>query len=256
MNIKNSTVSGMSLFKDDILDSYILHIPHSSTHIPNIEGFILNKIEQNINLLTDWATDQIFDVSNVEKIVAEYSRLFCDVERFEDELEPMVDVGRGFYYTHGYDGTELRKLDTTLKSLIKENYYNKHHSLFYDKVKEKINKHDVCYIVDCHSFNDNPIVPFIDQPKSPDICIGVDDFHTPTYLKNYTLNYFSNLGYSVEINNPYSGCIIPKPYFKINNKVKGIMIEVNKRLYMDENNIITEKVEELKTVMNGYFEEL
>lgn len=256
MNIKYETESGVSLFKGDILDSFVLHIPHASANIPNLEGFVLDKVEENINLLTDWATDKIFDVDGVEKIVAPFSRLFCDVERFEDELEPMANVGRGFFYTNGYDGSELRKPNEDLKNLVHKDYYLKHHELFYDKARERLDKHGVCYIIDCHSFNDNPIVPFIEQPKSPDICIGTDPFHTPNYLLNYTLNYFTKIGYSVEVNNPYSGCIIPKPYFLKNDKVKGIMIEVNKRLYMNGTVVENEKVEQLRTVMNTYFEDL
>lgn len=256
MNLKYETKSGMALFKDDVLDSFILHIPHTSTHIPNLEGFMPDKVEENINLLTDWATDKIFDVDGVEKIVFQFSRLFCDVERFDDETEPMFNVGRGFYYTNGYDGSELRELNMELKNTVYRDYYLKHHELFYDKVKERLDKHGVCHIIDCHSFNDNPRVPFIEQPKSPDICIGTDSFHTPDYLLNYTFNYFTNLGYSVEVNNPYSGCIIPKPYFIKNNGVKGLMIEVNKRLYMDENVVNDGKVEQLREVINGYFKDL
>jgi len=256
MKIKYETEAGMSLFKGDILDSFILHIPHTSTYIPNLEGFVLDKVEENINLLTDWATDKIFDVDSVEKIVTPYSRLFCDVERFEDESEPMFNVGRGFFYTNGYDGSELRKLDVALKKSVHRDFYSKHHKLFYDAAKERLEKHGVCHIIDCHSFNDNPLVPFNENPMSPDICIGTDPFHTPEYLLNYTLNYFKNLGYSVQVNNPYSGCIIPKPYFKINSNIRGIMIEINKRLYMDENVVNDEKVEQLCRVMNGYFENL
>lgn len=256
MMIKYETESGMSLFKDDVLDSFILHIPHASIHIPNLEGFMLDKVEENINLLTDWAADKIFDVNGVEKIVFQFSRLFCDVERFDDESEPMFNVGRGFFYTNGYNGSELRELNIELKNTVYMNYYLKHHKMFYDKVKERLDKHGVCHIIDCHSFNDNPIVPFIEYPNSPDICIGTDSFHTPDYLLNYTLNYFSNHGYSIEVNNPYSGCIIPKPFFMKNNNVKGIMIEVNKRLYMNGMAVESERVEQLRKVMNTYFRDL
>lgn len=251
-----STVLGMSLFKDELINSFILHIPHSSTHLPSLDGFILDKVEKNISLLTDHATDKIFDVDGVEKIVTPYSRLFCDVERFEDESEPMFNLGRGFYSTNGYDGSELRELDEGAKVKVYHDYYLKHHERFYKKVKEKLKKHGVAHIIDCHSFNDKPIVPFNYNTKSPDVCIGTDPFHTPKYLLEYTVNYFLNLGYTVEINNPYSGCIIPKPFFKTNNDVKGIMIEINKRLYMENNLILEQEVEHLHKIMIGYFENL
>lgn len=256
MNIRHQTISGMSLFKSDIVDSFILHIPHASTHIPNYNGFHMDKVAENIDLLTDWATDRIFDVDRVEKIVTPYSRLFCDVERFDDEAEPMHGIGRGFFYTNGYDGTSLRKHDPELKMGVYKDFYLKHHDLFYEKVKERLDEFGVCHVLDCHSFNDAPIVPFNDNPKSPDICIGTDPFHTPDYLLRHTLNYFANRGYSVEVNNPYSGCIVPKPYFKSNGNVKGIMVEINKRIYMDAGHVVDEKVEHLRLVLNDFFNDL
>ena len=121
-------------------NTFLLHIPHASTEIPSYKGFIMDKIEENIHLLTDWATDKIFDIESVDKIVTPYSRLFCDVERFEDEGEPMAAIGRGFFYTNGYDGSALRQLDKKLKAHVYNNYYLKHHQLFYEKVKEKLEK--------------------------------------------------------------------------------------------------------------------
>jgi len=256
MSIMHETLSGMSLFKDEILDSFILHIPHASTFIPNYEGFVLGKVEENINLLTDWATDKIFEVDGIATILTPYSRIFCDVERFDDESEPMSLIGRGFYYTNGYDGSELRELNVISKDSVYRDFYLKHHEFFYDMVTATLEKHGVCHIIDCHSFNDNPKVPFNNDPKSPDICIGTDAFHTPNYLLNYTFNYFTNLGYSTEVNDPYAGCIIPKPYYLQNNSVKGIMIEINKRLYMNDNHVDHNKVKKLNEIIKRYFEDL
>lgn len=253
MTTKNEIIPKMPSSKSNILNTFLLHIPHASTFIPNKEGFIKDKIEENIHLLTDWATDTLFDVDGVDKIVTPYSRLFCDVERFEDEGEPMADIGRGFFYTNGYDGSPLRILDEGLKAQVYTDYYLKHHALFYEKVKEKLAQNGVCHIVDCHSFNDNPLVPFMDNAFSPDICIGTDAFHTPKSLSDDALRYFKSRGYSVEINNPYSGCIIPKAFYLVNPNVKGIMIEINKRLYMDEGLVNDEKVKALQTVLNDFF---
>ncbi len=42
----------------------ILHIPHSSTDIPSYDGYIVDKetIKNEVNLLTDWFTDDLFDL--------------------------------------------------------------------------------------------------------------------------------------------------------------------------------------------------
>jgi len=41
-----------------------------------------------------------------------------------------------------------------------------------------------------------------------------------------------------------------------NAAVKGIMIEVNKRLYMHDHSVNDLSVQQLQKVMNGYFEDL
>ena len=146
------TESGKRLQGSELLDSFVMHIPHAAVHLPSMEGFLPEKVEENLLLLTDWATDRIFDVGGVEKIIAPFSRLFCDVERFEDAEEPMVEVGRGFFYTHGYDGSALRKADAGLKDAVYRDYYLRHHERFYALVRERLERYGVCHVVDCHSF--------------------------------------------------------------------------------------------------------
>lgn len=39
----------------------ILHVPHASTHIPFIDGYLnAETTAQEIQLLTDWYTDELF----------------------------------------------------------------------------------------------------------------------------------------------------------------------------------------------------
>jgi N-formylglutamate amidohydrolase len=250
---KYESFLGMSLFRESILDSHLLHIPHSSYHIPIFDGFSIDKIDENLKILTDSSTDKIFDVKGIRKIITPFSRLFCDVERLDDNTEPMYSVGRGICYTHGYDGCEIRKLNDELKKTIYNEYYLKHHQLLNNECKKILENYGVCHIIDCHSFNDKPIIIFNGETKFPDICIGTDEYHTPSYLIDYTINYFKNKGYSVEIDNPYSGCMIPNDFYKKDSRVKGIMIEVNKNLYMDNHSVNMEKVDNLCNVMTNYF---
>ena len=39
------------LINNDILGTFLLHIPHASIEIPNYDGFIMDKIEENSHLL-------------------------------------------------------------------------------------------------------------------------------------------------------------------------------------------------------------
>ena len=51
-------------------------------------------------------------------------------------------------------------------------------------------------------------------------------------------------------------CIIPSEFYGTEKNVKGIMIEINKRLYMDGKQVNGEKVSSLNMLMNEFFENL
>ena len=87
-------------------------------------------------------------------------------------------------------------------------------------------------IADCHSFPDEGVF-FIENSERPNICLGRDEFHTPEELLDLVKGHFEDCGFSVLVNQPYSGCMIPIDYYRKNKHVHGIMIEVNKRLYLD-----------------------
>lgn len=244
------------LFKEEIKDSYILHIPHSSMIIPDDTNFISENVDAELNLLTDHSTDRIFSVDGIDEVVFPYSRIFCDVERLDDENEEMFKHGRGFYYTKTDDGKELRKLDEQHKLMVYNDYYLKHHQKLNNLVNSKLDKYGFVNIIDCHSFSDEPFNTDIDKSKNrPNICIGTDLFHTSNDLFIKLVNHFQTYGFTVGKNSPYSGTIVPLEHYKKNTNVSSIMIEVNRKLYMDENNNVVEKsVEKLNTIIDEIFE--
>lgn len=216
----------------------ILHIPHSATAIPLKYGFVKNstKIEQEIIKLTDWYTDDLFDSKIDKKIIAPFSRIFCDVERFvDDEQEIMSKVGMGVLYER-FDSDELlRKVTPVLREKILNDYYYKHHDYLTSAVKELLKSNEDCLIVDCHSFPSTPLLKAINQnSKSPDFNIGTDSFHTPKKYIDASITYFENLGYSLGIDWPYNGSIVPMKYYQKEKKVSSIMLEINRNLYLNE----------------------
>jgi len=216
--------------------SLLLHIPHASTDVPDYQLYSDAKlVDQEINLLTDWATDQIFDILQLDQLVVPFSRVFCDVERLPDKDEPMYKKGAGFYYTQTDDGQKLRSEDDDYKNFIWSTYHQAHHRELSEKIKQKLQNHNIALIVDCHSFSSKPLQREENQSLSrPDICIGTDGFHTPQPLKKQFIEQFSKLGYTVKENMPYSGTIVPLEYLNSEPRVHSLMIEINKKLYMDE----------------------
>lgn len=243
------------LFKEEIKNSFVLHIPHSSKLILDKTGFVEERLEKELNLLTDHATDKIFETDGVSSVIFPYSRIFCDVERLDDENEEMFKYGRGFYYTKTDDGQELRKLNENHKLMIYNRVYSNHHNRFNKLVNSKLEKYGFVNIIDCHSFTDKPFESDIDKSENrPDICIGTDPYHTPVDLFNKIANIFKSENYSVGHNSPYSGTIVPLQHYKKSKNINSIMIEINRKLYMDGDVVIDQKVKHLNTIISKIFE--
>ena len=237
----------------------LLHIPHSSTHIPYFDGFITNRqaIEQEIFRLTDWFTDELFDLPKQPKLIAPFSRVFCDVERFEDDdKELMASFGMGVLYQRTDSGGMLREISPELREKILSEFYRPHHIQLLDFTKTKLAEEGKCLIVDCHSFPMKPFnCSFYKGDFRPDFNIGTDSFHTPQNLVRIGSDYFKQLGYTVGIDIPYSGSIVPLDLYKKDDRLKSIMLEVNRSLYMHENKVQKNKdFDKIKNVVFGFLD--
>ena len=239
----------------------VLHIPHSSTEIPLLDGYVSNQdeIQDEIIKLTDWYTDDLFDSEEDDKIVTPFSRIFCDVERFAaDELEVMSKFGMGVLYEKFDNGNQLRIVTPELKSDVLKNYYWIHHTLLSKAVKTSLEQTKSCLILDCHSFPSTPLTRALVQDEiRPDFNIGTDSYHTPKHIIDESINYFESNGYTLGIDTPYSGSIVPMEYYQKDPRVTSIMLEVNRGLYLNEPSIEKSKdYERTKEIVHGYIKML
>jgi len=235
----------------------ILHIPHSSTNIPLKEGFLVDSknLEKEILKLTDWYTDDLFYSEEDEMIIAEFSRIFCDPERFtDDSQEVMAKYGMGVLYEKTDNGEILRIINPDLRDRILKNYYWKHHNRFNQAVNQQLKLYGKVIIIDCHSFPNEPFKRDLDQNiNRPDFNIGTDDFHTTQKLIDISCDFFGSLGYSLGVNQPYSGSIVPLEHYQKNKDVLTIMLEINRKLYLKEpTNQKSDKYEDTKQIVNEY----
>ena len=235
----------------------ILHIPHSSVNIPLLDGYIkdADKINNELVKLTDWYTDELFYSETDSMIIAPFSRIFCDVERFDnDEDEIMSKFGMGVLYESFDDGSLLRKVSPTLRSRIIRDYYWKHHNALLEEVDKQLKNDGSCLIVDCHSYPSKPLIRDLDQTADrPDFNIGTDNYHTPQKLIDASIAYFEQRGYSIGVDWPYKGTIVPLAHYQKNKKVNSIMLEVNRKLYLNEpSNEKSEKYYETKKIIAGF----
>ena len=218
----------------------ILHIPHSSTAIPDNlrEPIVLTdaQLENELRIMTDWYTDELYTHSDATVVRFPLSRLLVDAERFSDDSrEPMSKKGMGMIYQSTSSGEPLKRALTSDERETLEAYYDHHHEALRQAVEKELEEYGNALIVDCHSFPDTPLPCNADQTvPRPEICIGTDGYHTPSSLSQQAIDEVLKMGYISTINSPFSGSLVPMSFYQRDSRVTSIMIEVNRRVYMDE----------------------
>lgn len=222
----------------------VLHVPHDSALIPEDvrPQFLLDDtgLQHELMRMTDHQTLALFaDASSSTAVVrSPVSRLVVDVERFpNDRDEPMAARGMGAVYTITSQLTPLRRqLTETERESLMQRYYLPHHARLEKAVTAAVEQFGRCLIIDCHSFP-GVALPYemADPAKArPDICIGTDDTHTGEALASAFVSAFRSEGWSVSLNEPFRGALVPASRYRKDRRVEAVMVEINRRLYLRE----------------------
>lgn len=213
------------------------HIPHAGTVVPEAvrDQFLpwAGELWREIAMVTDWYTDELFRIPGIAVTQTPISRVVVDLERYaDDSLEKNAVYGMGVIYTHNTLGERIRReLSPQERWLLLENYYRPWHLQFELNIEQQLSRWGHCLLLDCHSFPDEPFAHEDDGGWSrPDICLGLCD-NTPQWLVDSCLDLFRQRGYSVGVNFPYAGCLVPER-FQDDAGVPAIMLEINRRLYL------------------------
>ena len=211
----------------------LLHIPHSSTSFPSSTGYTFMDLDDEERLLVDYYTDELFETKgedqHISSVVFPYCRLYCDVERLVND--PLKYRGLGISYKRTVDSVDLPWEERSFSTLNEAfNYYADFHAYVSKKIVDMTFINQVL-LIDCHSFSSLPNL-LNSNPPDIDICIGFNEDETKPYnnVINAIVTHFNQCGYKVGINEPFSNSktyAVPVSYH-------SVMIEVNKRLYMNE----------------------
>jgi N-formylglutamate deformylase len=221
----------------------ILHVPHSATLIPDDirRDFLLNdeELQRELLLMTDAYTDDLFRLYDEASCQIRFpvSRLAVDVERFEDDAhEPMSKVGMGVFYTRTHNGSLLRTQPSSARrDELLERFYRPHHRALSEAVERSLREHGHALIVDCHSYPSRPLPYELNKTGlRPEIGIGTDPFHTPPLLREELIRLFRVAGYSVSVDTPFSGSLVPQECYRQDLRVQSVMIELRRNMFMDE----------------------
>lgn len=223
----------------------VLHIPHSAADVPADARAALALNDEELAReqlrITDWFTDELFAFPTAEATTVRFpiSRLIVDPERFvDDALEPMAPRGMGVIYTRTTNGEVLRPDPSAAeRESLLERFYTPHHARLTAAVDAALAAHGECLIIDAHSFPDRPLpchAGLYAEGESPDVCLGTDPFHTPPALAKRFARAFRAAGWTVDIDRPFAGTLVPMKHYRRDRRVSSLMIELNRRLYMDE----------------------
>ena len=193
-----------------------------------------------LRVMTDAYVDDLFGghAEDADTVVTfQVSRLVVDPERFLDEMQEMMAwLGMGVIYTKTSRGDPLREypaLDE--RDALIRRFYVPHHKRLNEAAGGELRRYGAAFILDCHSFPSTPLPYELDQDSDrPDICIGTDPFHTPAKLTEAVQQVVAAEGLTYQINRPFDGCLIPSRFYEEDKRVSGIMIEVNRSLFLDE----------------------
>jgi N-formylglutamate amidohydrolase len=168
------------------------------------------------------------------------SRLVVDPERFPDEREEMRAVGMGAVYTKTSQGTPLRGADTDCakhEQQLLDEYFHPYARAVSDLVDDRLAATGRAVIIDVHSYPSAPL-PYelhADGPR-PAVCLGTDEFHTPTWLLDAARATFGDVAGAGQIglNTPFSGCYVPLKHYGSNSSVSALMLELRRDTYLTE----------------------
>jgi N-formylglutamate amidohydrolase len=197
------------------------------------------ELDHELRVLTDAFTDELLAWiadHGATRFVNRRSRLVVDPERFIDPaLEPTEALGQGAVYTRTSDGRPLRAGDPEVRARLIETFYRPYHAALDAVAVEIVETFGRCTLIDGHSFPTRPLPSELDQdPARPDICIGRDPTHTPNDLASGLADAFRAEGLTVEFDRPFAGALVPNAFYGRDPRLRSVMIEVRRGLYMDE----------------------
>ena len=206
---------------------------------------------------------------------AKFPRTFIDLNRSHLELDPRLIsgdfrfdktarnmAGMGVIPRISGNGKEIYSKPIFAKDAIKrlESFYFPYHSHLYNLLLESKKRLGYAVLFDCHSMPSKLNLEFSNSKynNDPDIILGdLNGTSCSSFLVSEVKAIFEKHNFFVTKNHPFSGGYITKQYGNPSNAIHVIQIEINKKLYMDENSIKKNKnFENFRIKLTSIIEEL
>jgi N-formylglutamate amidohydrolase len=206
------------------------------------QGILLSDLELELELrrMTDSHTDEIARVAANQAATRPWvfknglSRLVMDPERFIDGTEEMDQCGMGAIYTKTSSGEQLRDLTPGERESLIAEYFSPYAHAFANLVDQVLADRGQVTIIDIHSYPQQalPYELHSTDPR-PAMCLGIDETHTPKNLQDAAAEAFKRFG-DIGFNTPFAGTYVPLKHYQSELRVRSIMLEIRRDIYMDE----------------------
>ena len=113
-------------------------------------------------------------------------------------------------------------------------HYWPHHRALDAASAARLARFGRCVILDAHSYPTGPLPTQLASGPTPEIGVGTQPGHTPPDLRDLAVGFFRARGYTVGVDVPFSGAMVPNACFGRDPRLWSVMIEVRRDLYMDE----------------------
>lgn len=255
----------------------VLDSPHSGVEYPDDFNHACDM--RALRQAEDTHVEKLYDFApsmGIAWIEALFPRAYLDANRNWTEVdESMLDapwpdeivsdakalgkvrLGKGLIWRCTDDGVPIyaRKLTVAeVKSRI-ERYWQPYHAAVAQAIEDAHSRHGFSIHINCHSM---PAVAGQFSTDFPglvhaDFVIGDRDGTTASpALSRKVCSHLESLGYNVSYNHPYKGVELVRRYGDPARQRHSIQIEINRKLYMDEETLqLTPAHEELKASLRS-----
>ncbi|QIX27231.1 N-formylglutamate amidohydrolase [Nocardioides sp. JQ2195] len=239
--------ASFEIIPGDDASSVVLHVPHSSTHLPDDvrRGLRLNDsaLAAELHAITDADTDVVADGAAMRAAVRPWifvnraSRLVVDPERFPDDREEMNSVGMGAVYEKTTQLETLRTPTEEERRQLIERFYVPYSQAFAALVRRRLAAVGRVTIVDVHSFPVDALpYELHGDGARPEVCIGTDEFHTSAELSSAAVEAMRAAAPTgdVGLDSPFNGCYVPLEQHGKNPRVQAVMLEMRRDVVRDD----------------------
>jgi len=234
----------------------VFALPHSGRDygVSFLNQSILDKI--SIRSSEDAFLDQLIDgieKYGAPKIVANAPRAFVDLNRSTDELDPAlisgiknnkrnprISSGLGVIPRVVSHGKEIYRGKLSLEQAQAriEYYWKPYHKDLANLLKRAQSIYGQSLLIDIHSMPHEAVSAQSSFIREPEIVVG-DRFgmSSDPEFTNLIVSILKQHRFRVAKNTPFAGAFITKHHGKIKERTHAIQLEIDRSLYMDEEQI-------------------